>query len=301
MSHRPSRLVLIAALLLAALLLPVPAAPAPAAQSHSPAGTVDVQLLAINDFHGNLEPPGGTCLSGRRRAARRTWPRTSASSSDGVRNNTFRQRRRHDRRQPAALGPLPRQGHDRRDEPDRPRATRASATTTSTRASPSFAGVERRLPSGGRGRPGRRRLRRRELPVPRRQRRRHRDRRDRLPHRPVFKTFGGVKIGFVGMTLEGTAKIVSPPAWSDLGVPRRGRDGRHRWSPAPPQRGGVDRGPAPRGRLHDRRRATTAPGSVDRSSTSSPASTTRSTPSSRATPTSAYNSRCPTPPATRSW
>ena len=86
MSHRPSRLVLIAALLLAALLLPVPAAPAPAAQSHSPAGTVDVQLLAINDFHGNLEPPGGTFFGAPAGGA--AYLATDIRQlSDGVRNN----------------------------------------------------------------------------------------------------------------------------------------------------------------------------------------------------------------------
>src|SRR5512134_1506337 len=66
MRHRPSRLVLIAAVLLAALLLPVPSAPAPSGaspgggQGSPPPRTVDVQILALNDFHGNLEPPGGT-------------------------------------------------------------------------------------------------------------------------------------------------------------------------------------------------------------------------------------------------
>ena len=26
----------------------------------APAGTVDVQILAVNDFHGNLQPPTGS-------------------------------------------------------------------------------------------------------------------------------------------------------------------------------------------------------------------------------------------------
>lgn len=43
--------------LLAAFVLLVPATIA------KPSGTVDVQLLGINDFHGNLHPPTGS--SGR--------------------------------------------------------------------------------------------------------------------------------------------------------------------------------------------------------------------------------------------
>jgi 5'-nucleotidase len=88
MSHRPSRLVLIAALLLAALLLPVPAAPAPGAESNGPppAQTVDVQVLAINDFHGNLEPPGGTFL-GAPAGGAAYLATVIRQLSDGVRNN----------------------------------------------------------------------------------------------------------------------------------------------------------------------------------------------------------------------
>jgi 5'-nucleotidase len=42
------------------LLLAVPIAVAKIDSKGSKAATVQVQLLAINDFHGNLEPPGGT-------------------------------------------------------------------------------------------------------------------------------------------------------------------------------------------------------------------------------------------------
>ncbi|KUL49127.1 5'-nucleotidase [Streptomyces sp. NRRL F-4489] len=48
----------------AGLALTATAAAAPAgadsARAHRPAGTVDVQLLSFNDFHGNLEPPQGS-------------------------------------------------------------------------------------------------------------------------------------------------------------------------------------------------------------------------------------------------
>ncbi|MCK7624610.1 bifunctional metallophosphatase/5'-nucleotidase [Streptomyces sp. RS10V-4] len=46
----------------AGLALTATAAPAGAdsARAHRPGGTVDVQLLSFNDFHGNLEPPQGS-------------------------------------------------------------------------------------------------------------------------------------------------------------------------------------------------------------------------------------------------
>jgi 5'-nucleotidase len=45
----------------ALLCAPALAAPPPqAAHGHGQDKTVDVQVLALNDFHGNLEPPGGT-------------------------------------------------------------------------------------------------------------------------------------------------------------------------------------------------------------------------------------------------
>src|SRR5512138_121453 len=47
------------AVALLALVFSLAAVPA----SAKPSGTVDVQILAINDFHGNLQPPGGS--SGR--------------------------------------------------------------------------------------------------------------------------------------------------------------------------------------------------------------------------------------------
>jgi len=53
----------IAATALVALALVLPAAVSAAKPPTVPPGTVDVQLLAINDFHGNLQPPSGS--SGR--------------------------------------------------------------------------------------------------------------------------------------------------------------------------------------------------------------------------------------------
>jgi len=88
MSHRPFRLVVIAAALLAALLAPVPSA-ASRGHGHShhpPSRTVDVQVLAINDFHGNLEPPGGTFF-GAPAGGAEYLATVIRQLSDGVRNN----------------------------------------------------------------------------------------------------------------------------------------------------------------------------------------------------------------------
>ena len=50
-------------LVVAGVLTVLVAAPAIAGNPQGPKGSVDVQLLGINDFHGNLEPPAGS--SGR--------------------------------------------------------------------------------------------------------------------------------------------------------------------------------------------------------------------------------------------
>src|SRR5262245_46725465 len=59
-SHRAPRrgMAGVTALFVVALVMAAPvAAKKPAS---TPPGTVDVQLLAINDFHGNLQPPSGS-------------------------------------------------------------------------------------------------------------------------------------------------------------------------------------------------------------------------------------------------
>jgi 5'-nucleotidase len=57
MTHRPrAPLTALAGGLLVAALTLLVANPAQA----RPASTVDVQVLAFNDFHGNLQPPSGS-------------------------------------------------------------------------------------------------------------------------------------------------------------------------------------------------------------------------------------------------
>ena len=63
-------------LALAALAIAVPAA-----QAAKPSKDVPVQLLGINDFHGNLEPPTGTAAASRWSAAARRSMRAALSTS----------------------------------------------------------------------------------------------------------------------------------------------------------------------------------------------------------------------------
>ena len=106
----------------------------------------------------------------------------------------------------------------------------------------------------------------------------------------VVRRFQGKKIGFIGMTLEGTPSIVSPSGISNLSfLDEAATANRYaRGAPAPPRRQG-DRRPAARGRLPERpvqhRHARRVRRDRARSSTSSTTPPTPSTCSSPATPT----------------
>ena len=120
MSHRPFRLVVIAAARAcrgSSVLVPSAASRGESDGHHPPARTVDVQVLAINDFHGNLEPPGGmrsAAPSGGRGVSRHA---ASASSSDRRAQQRGGVRGRHHRGQAAPVGPVPRRADHRGDEP----------------------------------------------------------------------------------------------------------------------------------------------------------------------------------------
>ena len=123
-------------LALVALLLGLLAVAAPSTFAAGPKqkdNDTHVQLLAINDFHGNLEPPAGS--SGRISDRRLDGATVDAGGAEylatHIKNlraqqpeHVRRRRRRPDRRQPAALGPLPRRADDRGDERDGPRRHR---------------------------------------------------------------------------------------------------------------------------------------------------------------------------------
>ncbi len=159
----------------------VAAAPAAAQPPRKP---VRVQLLGINDFHGHLEPttpgrvrPDGPRVGPGRRRRRRVPRARRAAAAPQQPADARRLRGRSDRRQPAAVGAVPRRADDRGDEPDRARHQRRRqprARRGRQRAAPH---AVRRLPSR-RGLHRRRRLRRRALLVPGRERR-------QPPHRPA--------------------------------------------------------------------------------------------------------------------
>ena len=199
-------------LMLAALAVAIVAAPSALAKpgpKEKPPKLTTVKLLAFNDFHGHLEPktPGsisvGCCtpnpttgvftpINVPAGGAEYFATHMKALGSEGHRH-VRRQRRRLDRRQPAAVGPVPRRADDRVHELPRPRHDRrrqprvrrgqGRATADAVRQPrvrrrrPERRHVvhacpARRLPSGRRL-PGRHAVLRLRLPVPRCERDRH--------------------------------------------------------------------------------------------------------------------------------
>ena len=187
-----------------------------------------VQLLAINDFHGNLQPPSGS--SGRIAVG----PGGETVNAGGVRvprhldqvaahdqsEHHHGGRRRPHRGEPAHLGALPRRADDRVDERARPRRhrRRQPRVRRGHRRAPSHAVREparrQRLPPGRRL-PGRDALRRLALPVPRRQCVLRATENTIFPPYEIHK-IGNAKIAFIGLTLEGTPLIVTPAGVAGL-------------------------------------------------------------------------------------
>ena len=168
-------------LVLVALLL------TPALATAKPSNDVNVQLLGLNDFHGNLErhrrddrarPRLAARTGRRRRVPRHPRPQLEAAAS---RNTPGRVGGRPDRRQPAAVGAVPRRADDRGDEPDRPRPERGRQPRVRRGRRRAAAHAARRVP------PGRRLPRRRptstarDFRVPRGQRRACGHRQDAVP------------------------------------------------------------------------------------------------------------------------
>ena len=137
-------------LALAALAIAVPRRPGEAARPRTSTSSCwpSTTSTVTSPEHAGHDPdrllqPGRHADAGRpagrrrpsRRAASSTSPRTSSTLRAQNPNTLRRRRGRHDRRQPADLGAVPRRADDRGAELDRPRRTSASATTSSTRAS----------------------------------------------------------------------------------------------------------------------------------------------------------------------
>ena len=290
----------------------VTAMPAVAADKPKKDNDTYVQLLAFNDFHGHVqatnpravdpghdpgrpdesEPGTGAIVNQVVNAGGAEYLATTRQgAADDQREHDHRRLGRPHRREPAALGPVPRRAGDRGPEHRRPRRQRRRQPRVRRGPGRDLPDAERRLPPGGRV-PGRHAVPRLDLRLPRRERllrghRRHgaaalrdpqgRQREDRV-HRPHAR---------------GHAADRDPVGDRGPRVPRRGRDGERARREAA-ERGGRPgvRHPAARGRDPERavlergpgagaaglgRASTTATTSAARSSTSPRASTIRST------------------------
>ena len=217
---------------------------------------VKVQLLGINDFHGHLEPttPGtigrGDAAAARPRArGRRRVPGHARPDAQPPQPEHARGRgRRPRRRQPAAVGAVPRRADDRGDERRSGSTSTRSATTSSTRAPPSCCGssaaAATRATAAATARRSAARASASWPPTWS----------AGAPARPLFPPYairklGGVRIGFIGMTLEGTPDIVPPSVLAGAPLPRRGGDRQPLRAAAEAARRAGDRRAAARGRL----------------------------------------------------
>ena len=223
-----------------------------------------VQLLSFNDYHGHLEatdppltqdvdptqtPVGGaeylaTQLTELRGQGRR---RATASPSPPATSSAAR------RSSPASSTTSRRSSRSTRWA----WTSAASATTSSTRAPPSCCACRRAAATRSTAATSRdAALRRRRLPVPRRQRRRRRTAAGTLLPGTWVKNVDGVKVGFIGMTLEAHPDPGHPAGVAERRVQGRGRD-RQRAGRAAQEAGRQgDRRADARGRLQ-RRHATT--------------------------------------------
>ena len=115
------------------LAIAVPAC-APRRSRWPRAGRVTIQILAINDLHGHLEPPPGSNGRSTRsmRAAPSTWRRISAGDRAAAELDRGR-RRRPGRRVAAGLVDLSRRAGDRGARMPCPLRSRRSAITSSTK------------------------------------------------------------------------------------------------------------------------------------------------------------------------
>ena len=196
------------------------------------AATVNVQLLAINDFHGNLEPPAGS-----RRRTRSTDGDVGAGGVEYLATwlDKLRAQPGHEPltvgagdligASPLVCGAVPRRADDRGAQRDRAGLVERRQPRVRRGHRRAAADAERRLPPGRRL-PGRRRVRRRGVPVPRRQRHVQGHRPDDLP------AVQGVKRSAASRSVhrhdaQGHAGHRHAVRRRRPGVPRRGADGQH--------------------------------------------------------------------------
>ena len=142
-------------------------------------------------------------------------------------------------------------------------------------------------------------LRRRRLPVARRQRRQEGRRRARSCPAPGSRQIAGAKVGFIGMTLEATPTLVNPAGRRERRLQGRGRDGQRAGGRAQEAGRQGDRRAAARGRRTTPAPTTQCIGISDPIATMATQFTPRSTRSSPGTPTTRTSAPSPTRPATR--
>ena len=148
---------------------------------------VSVTILAINDFHGHLKPPlGGIvhCRSDRqdqadRRLGRRCRAHGDARQGPARQEEALRVRggRRPDRREPAAVGGVPRRAHHRGALRHGPRDHGGRQSRVRRGQGRAAAHAERRLPPQGRLQ-GPTQVRGRQVPLSGGEHLRHEDRQD---------------------------------------------------------------------------------------------------------------------------
>ena len=218
-------------LALAALAVAVPAAQAKPAKKAKASKDVSVQLLGINDFHGNLEPPsgssgritdlgpdttgdgkpdpvtidgvgGGAFLASKLRAMRQQNPNTlTVSAGDLIGASPFVSALFHDEPTIEAMNKmgldLNAVGNHEFDE----------GTAELLRMQRGGCGPENSCPEGSFDGADFKFLAANVV--------------SRSSGKPIFpayaiKKFGNIKVGFIGMTLEGTPNIVSPSGITDI-------------------------------------------------------------------------------------
>ena len=175
---------------LAAVAMLVTAMPAVAGDKPKKDKDTHVQLLAFNDFHGHVQAtnPQGQSIPGTIQVGQTKNPTTGAIVNQVVHaggaeylattvkalrttnaNTDHRRLGRPHRREPAALGPVPRRAGDRGAQHRRPRRERRRQPRVRRGPRRDLPDAERRLPSGRRL-PGRHAVPRLDLRLPRRER-----------------------------------------------------------------------------------------------------------------------------------
>ena len=181
-------------------------------QRHKPRA-VDVQLLSINDFHGNLASPGSCSRAGRRRRSRVGGADylarhiNAAAQAENPNTLVVSARRQH-RREPARLRPLPRRADDRGLQRDGRRHQHGRQPRVRRGLGRAAAHAGRRLPSAtaasdGDGFDGADFDYLSANVVD--------DDTGKTLFRPYeIRRVGGVKVGFIGVVLKDTPTIVTP-------------------------------------------------------------------------------------------